>query len=481
MKTLYKTANAFLLLGILLLAYHLNSPSARGRVEFGDNPVNDFIRGDSNDDGVLNVSDAVFTLSFLFIGDEQPECLAANDTNDDGAVNITDVIRTLNFLFLGGMNAPPAPFPDPGADPTRDLGCREPPLPGIPGVGSLGGPDRELDRLETISWKRGKLVFNHFFSANEGLGPLFNGDSCRGCHLAPVMGGAGGLDVDVVRFAKREENGDIVQLDSGPAVSRLAVHGAARDELNPEANIIETRQTPSLLGLGLVDRLPEAALLANADPEDADGDGISGRALMINGRIGRFGHKASIPSFADFCADAFINEMGVTVNGLLADFAVEIDTDSVSDPELADQDFVDLVFFSTHLAPPARSFPDNPSLRERINKGEDNFNDAGCASCHVSALNGEEGPVAAFSDFLLHDVANPDRLNVPEADAEPSEFRTAPLWGIRQTAPYLHDGSAETLRDAIVLHFGEASPSKDAFNALSFDEQSKLIEFLLSL
>ena len=481
MKTLYKTANAFLLLGILLLAYHLNSPSARGRVEFGDNPVNDFIRGDSNDDGVLNVSDAVFTLSFLFIGDEQPECLAANDTNDDGAVNITDVIRTLNFLFLGGTNAPPAPFPDPGADPTPDLGCREPPLPDIPGVGSLGGPDRELDRLETISWKRGKLVFNHFFSANEGLGPLFNGDSCRGCHLAPVMGGAGGLDVDVVRFAKREENGDIVQLDSGPAVSRLAVHGTARDELNPEANIIETRQTPSLLGLGLIDRLPEAVLLANADPEDADGDGISGRALMINGRIGRFGHKASIPSFADFCADAFINEMGVTVNGLLADFAVEIDTDSVSDPELADQDFVDLVFFSTHLAPPARSFPDNPSLRERINKGEDNFNDAGCASCHVSALNGDEGPVAAFSDFLLHDVANPDRLNVPEADAEPGEFRTAPLWGIRQTAPYLHDGSAETLRDAILLHFGEASPAKDAFTSLSFDEQSKLIEFLLSL
>ncbi|MCH2582504.1 MAG: hypothetical protein MK133_15050, partial [Planctomycetes bacterium] len=460
MKTLYKTANAFLLLGILLLAYHLNSPSARGRVEFGDNPVNDFIRGDSNDDGVLNVSDAVFTLSFLFIGDEQPECLAANDTNDDGEVNITDVIRTLNFLFLGGTNAPPAPFPDPGADPTRDLGCREPPLPGIPGVGSLGGPDRELDRLETISWKRGKLGCNHFFSANEGLGPLFNGDSCRGCHLAPVMGGAGGLDVDVVRFAKREENGDIVQLDSGPAVSRLAVHGVARDELNPEANIIETRQTPSLLGLGLVDRLPEAALLANADPEDADGDGISGRALMINGRIGRFGHKASIPSFADFCADAFINEMGVTVNGLLADFAVEIDTDSVSDPELADQDFVDLVFFSTHLAPPARSFPDNPSLRERINKGEDNFNDAGCASCHGSALNGDEGPVAAFSDFLLHDVANPARLIVPEADAEPGEFRTAPLWGVRQTAPYLHDGSAETLRDAILLHFGEASPAK---------------------
>ncbi len=104
-KTLYNTVNAFLLLGILLLAYHLNSPSARGRVEFGDNPVNDFIRGDSNDDGELNVSDAVFTPAFLFIGDEQPECLAANDTNDDGEINITDVIRTLNFLFLGGSRS----------------------------------------------------------------------------------------------------------------------------------------------------------------------------------------------------------------------------------------------------------------------------------------------------------------------------------------------------------------------------------------
>jgi CxxC motif-containing protein (DUF1111 family) len=296
-----------------------------------------------------------------------------------------------------------------------------------------------------------------------------------------VIGGAGGLDVDVVRFAKEEEDGSIVQLETGPAVSRLAIHGATRDELNPEANIIETRQTPSLLGLGLIDRLPEEVLLANADPDDSDGDGISGRALVINGRIGRFGHKASVPSLADFSADAFINELGLTVNGDLADFAVAVDTDAIPDPELTDQDFIDLVFFTTHLSPPPRSFPENPILRERITKGEDNFNDAGCVGCHVSSLTGDEGPVFAYSDFLLHAVANPDRLNVPEADAEPNEFRTAPLWGVSQTAPYLHDGSAETLRDAILLHFGEAENAKQAFNAMSFDEQSKLIEFLLSL
>ena len=201
MKTLYKTANAFLLLGILLLAYHLNSPSARGRVEFGDNPVNDFIRGDSNDDGVLNVSDAVFTLSFLFIGAELPECLSATDTNDDGTVNITDVIRVLSFLFMGGAGAPPPPFPEPGEDPTRDLGCREPPLPELPETGALGGPDHDLNELEALSWRRGKIVFDRFFYAGEGLGPLFNGDSYRGCHQGHVVGGAGGKGIVIVRYA----------------------------------------------------------------------------------------------------------------------------------------------------------------------------------------------------------------------------------------------------------------------------------------
>lgn len=480
MKTILKISNALLLLGIILLACHLGSPTARGRVELGDNPANEFIRGDANDDGILNISDAVFTLSFLFIGDEQPECLTATDANDDGAANITDVILLLNFLFMGS-DAPAAPFPEPGEDPTPDLGCREDPLPYLPPAGTLGGPDRDLNDLESLSWRRGRLIFDDFFSASGGLGPLFNGDSCRGCHLTPVIGGAGGLDVDVVRFARLEENGAIVQVESGPAVSRLSVHGVSRDEVNPDANIIETRQTPSLLGLGLVDRIPQNVILANADPADADGDGISGRATMINGRIGRFGHKAGVPSLQDFSADALINEMGITVTADLADFAVGVDTDSVSDPEIPDQDFIDLVFFTSHLAPPPRSFPQDASLRARIGKGEENFSELGCAACHVSALAGTEGPVEAYSDFLLHDVADPERLNVPGGDAEPSEFRTAPLWGLRFTGPYMHDGAAESARDAILLHFGEAAAAKTAFLSLNFDEQSKLIEFLLSL
>ena len=176
-----------------------------------------------------------------------------------------------------------------------------------------------------------------------------------------------------------------------------------------------------------------------------------------------------------------INEMGITVNPDLATFAVGVDTDSVSDPESSDQDFNDLVFFTTHLAPPPRSFPEDGTLRARIGKGEENFREIGCAGCHVSALEGAEGPVAAYSDFLLHNVANPERLNVPEDGVEPSEFRTAALWGLRFTAPYMHDGAAESIRAAILLHFGEADAAKTAFLGLNFDQQSKLIEFLLSL
>ena len=120
----------------------------------------------------------------------------------------------------------------------------------------------------------------------------------------------------------------------------------------------------------MIDRLPEEVILANADPGDADGDGISGRAMMVNGLIGRFGHKGSVPSLADFCADALINEMGVTVNADLADFAVGVDTDSINDPEIPDEDFTDLVFFTSHLAPPPRTYPQDASLRARTYHSE---------------------------------------------------------------------------------------------------------------
>jgi HEAT repeat protein len=130
---------------------------------------------------------------------------------------------------------------------------------------------------------------------------------------------------------------------------------------------------------------------------------------------------------------------------------------------------------------PQRRLPADPAGLRRVEEGEALFGAIGCARCHVPELPGAEGLVRAYSDFLLHDVGDPGRNYVGEPDCEPREFRTAPLWGLRDTAPYLHDGSAETVTDAILGHFGEATVSRRAFEALSLDDRWKIVQFLLSL
>ncbi len=470
--------NAVLVVGIALLAYHLASQDASGGAAVPPGPSSEFVRGDANDDGGVDIADPIALLFFLFHGDDAPPCLSAADTDDSGALDVTDAIASLDFLFTGGP--PPAlPFPEPGIDPTIDLGCRSRPLPE---VNSLGGPDRELTSEEATSWLRGRDLFDRPTKVSEGLGPLFNGDSCRGCHLDPVIGGAGGLDVDVVRFAHVDEFGVVTQLASGPAASRLSIHGTPRDEAHTDANVVETRQTPTVFGLGLVDRIPDANIIANADPDDLDGDGISGRVRMVNDRVGRFGHKCGVPRMVDFAADASLNELGLTVAAENSPFAGPTDSDGVNDPELTNEQFADLVFYCAHIAPPRRKLPEDPVARQRVNDGEQLFALAGCIACHRPETEGADGPVRAYSDFLLHDIADPSRHYVNEPGVAPAEFRTAPLWGVRDTAPYLHDGSAETIHEAVIKgHHGEAAPTRQRFEALSLDARTKIVEFVLSL
>lgn len=478
-RVAFAVIDFLLLFGIFLLLYDLPTSPAGGTRRLAQDSQF-FIRGDSNGDHFLDLSDAVNTLNYLFVGVGSVPCLAAADSNDDGVVDLADSVYWLSFLFIGGAEPPP-PFPDAGADPTEDVGCRDTDLPPLPAVGEPGGPDRTLTSDESLSWRRGRAFFMDPATLAQGLGNFFNGDSCDSCHVDPVIGGAGGIDVDVVRFARVEED-VFVPLSGEPAVSRQTVLDIPREECPPEANVIETRQTPTILGLGLIDRIPAASILVHADPEDADGDGISGRARMVNGRLGRFGHKAGVPSLIDFTADALFNEVGLTVDAALSSFATASDSDDAPDPEVDNQDFLDTAFFLSHLAPPERASPATAEEVLTVSEGEDLFTAIGCASCHVPELEGPEGAVAAYSDFLLHDVANPARLNVPESGVEPREFRTAPLWGVRDTAPYLHDGSAETLERAIRDgHHGEAAGVRLAWDALAQQNQAKVIAFLLSL
>lgn len=479
-KTAIHLSNLLLLLAISALLYNLPFGPARGR-EIFDEGGPEFIRGDTNNDDVVDISDAIYCLSYLFINGEAPSCLSATDTNDNGEVELVDATTLLNYLFNGG--APPLPpFPQQGLDPTPDLGCREPPLPPLPEVGSLGGPDRTLTASEAVSWRHGRELFDRPTKISEGLGPIFNGDSCRGCHLDPVLGGAGGIDLNVVRFAYVDDDGTVSQLEGGPVASRFSIRSVPREEMPVDANVVETRQPPTCLGLGLVDRISDEVLLANADPDDLDGDGISGRARMVNGRVGRFGHKAGVPTLSDFVADALLNELGLTVNPVHSLFGGNSDTDAVGDPEVSDQEFQDLTFFLAHLAPPPRVVPPDPISRDRIKQGEILFGNIGCDSCHLPVINAADGPVRAYSDFLLHDVADPARNHVNEPGVDPGEFRTAPFLGLRHTAPYLHNGAAETLQEAIFLgHHGEATAARNAYAALSLLQKSQVHAFLFSL
>ncbi len=481
MRTTTKTFNFLLFAGIGLLLYYFPFASVRSREEAFENASHEFQRGDSNDDGAIDISDAIFTLNHLFLGNDRPNCLSAADSNDDGSLNLSDAVFLLSFLFEGDREPPP-PYPDAGLDPTPDLGCREAPLPPLPPTGSAGGPDRELTPPEALSWRRGFQLFDRPTTIAQGLGPTFNADSCRGCHLDPAVGGAGGLDLDVLRFAHVDENGVVTPLAGGPAASRQALPTVLREECPPGTNMFERRQTPSALGLGLVERVPDAVLLANADPGDSNSDGISGRARMSGDRVGRFGHKAAVPTLQDFAADALFNELGLTINPALSSFATASDGDSVQDPEMSDTELLDMAFFLSHLAPPARRLPPEPAAAQRVAEGEEAFSLAGCGACHLPSLAGSDGPVRAYSDFLLHDVANPARYQVGEPGVDPREFRTAPLWGLRDTGPYLHDGSAETVEAAVLEgHFGEASAARTAFEALPAGGRAKILEFLMSL
>lgn len=247
-----------------------------------------------------------------------------------------------------------------------------------------------------------------------------------------------------------------------------------------DADIFEHRQSPSLFGMGLIDGIADPTIAANADPNDDDGDGISGRlSITDGGQIGKFGWKGQVPSLEEFVRDAVTVELGMTLplqEGLT--FGKIHDNDAVADPEMGLEEAANLLFFMSNLAAPARQTGGDAAAVER---GEAVFSAVGCAKCHSPALEGADGPVRLYSDLLLHEILPVGTLGIEDASANMREFRTAPLWGIGSTAPYMHNGAADTLTQAIELHAGEADGARADFEALSASQKTDLIEFLESL
>ncbi len=331
---------------------------------------------------------------------------------------------------------------------------------------------------------RGKALFDKAFHRVDGVGaPELNADSCRACHQDPVMGGAGPLEVNVSRFGW-DGNGtaSFQNLPGGQGLSKLfPPHVLGREEYPVEADVFEQRQTPSILGDGLIDTIPSSSITANEDPADSNGDGISGVARRVDVagsiEIGRFGWKAQVPRLRDFVNDASFGELGMTTPDDGRGFGMRTDGDLVQDPELFPAQVDDIAFFLSNLPAPERRGSTDP----RIQLGSSLFGTVGCALCHIPELMGAAGPVPLYSDLLLHNVMATDFRGMSEDGAGVGSYRTPPLWGISDTAPYLHDGRAEDLTYAILHHDGEAAQVRIAYSALTLAEQEALILFLEDL
>jgi len=368
----------------------------------------------------------------------------------------------------------------------------------LPDAEQVGDPLPGLSDEELARFEAGRALFDRVFSVDEGTGPLFNENQCSACHTFPATGGTG--EQLVIKATRRLPDGtcDILASEGGEnlrrqAIPALARLGIERDTLPSAVADIATFAVPFLFGLGAADLVPEQALHDAADPDDLNGDGISGRVGRTpDGRVGRFGRKADVASLHDFTHLALFNEMGVTTsvhprergpNGAPLPDGV----DPARDPELGD-DSADLITdFVRMLAPPPRPTPD-PDAAPMIAHGEALFTVIGCAACHTPYITTGPARLAAldrvraplYSDLLLHDLG-PALASTCAPGATETEYRTTPLLGLGARRPYLHDLRAFNIERAIELHGGEAESARDAFGALLTVDRQALLRFLRSL
>ncbi|MFQ5847211.1 MAG: di-heme oxidoredictase family protein [Candidatus Methylomirabilales bacterium] len=275
------------------------------------------------------------------------------------------------------------------------------------------------------------------------------------------------------------------------ATPLLEARGIGKEQIPVSATSRALRTTPPLFGFGLVNGIPEESILAHADPDDTNRDGIAGRAnRFIDGRLGRFGRKAFIPTLFEFNAGAFPIEQGMTtplqpVEETINGQPVPPETDPIPEPEVPLSEIEAVTNFTRFLAPPPRARVEDAAEKAMVKRGEGVFKTIGCAACHIPSL--QTGPsnipalnrqtVFLYSDLLLHDMG-PGLADICLGLATPAEFRTELLMGLRFRRQFLHDGSARTVREAIERHSGEGDASRRAFEHLKQEERKALLRFL---
>ncbi|WP_281995321.1 di-heme oxidoredictase family protein [Ruegeria faecimaris] len=425
-------------------------------------------------------------------------------------------------------------------------------------------PSGNLKFEQELDFKVGNGLFKKIWVsspsstlASDGLGPLYNARSCQRCHIKDGRGhtpngpddgavsmflrvsipGGGAIDEIADYIATQPEPNyggqmqdlalaghpaeyrlDItyedlpVALSDGETVILRSPTYTAADlgygPLHPEA-MLSPRVAPQMIGLGLLEAIPVQDLLAQADADDADGDGISGRPNIVwsteygEPMMGRFGHKAGMPTIMEQSAAAFAGDIGISSPLYPAGYGecTELQVDCVGAPHGDNDDRVfeidqlgmDLVaFYSRNLGVPARRDIGDPQVLH----GKQVFFDTGCASCHTPSYvthRMDDRPEHSFqliwpyTDLLLHDMGDGLADNRPEARATGREWRTPPLWGIGLTGQvsghtqFLHDGRAQSLLEAILWHGGEAQSARDTVVSMPKPDRDALIRFLESL
>ena len=464
-----------------------------------------------------------------------------------------------------GVNAPKLPYEDfqPGED-----------MPGgsasvsVSGFNSFALPSANMPVSKRLDFHTGNSFFREAWEAapgdkpsRDGLGPLFNTNTCESCHIRDGRGHApeegelneasmlvrlsipattdqhqamlvkSGVIPEPTYGGQLQDNGiegvpaegkvraqytySTVQFADGATVElrkpRFSIEQLGYGPLAKDV-MMSVRITPSMIGIGLLEAIPEQSLMANVDPEDRDNDGISGRENRVwdvqkqRTSIGRFGWKAGAPTLRQQSAGAFNGDMGLTTSLFPEESCTPtqkpcLEATAGDHPDVSDPILDKLVFYSRNLGVPIRHDAKEPEVL----KGKRLFNEAGCAGCHTPSFRtaGMDSQSATamtvieqeqanqliwpYSDFLLHDMGEDLADGRPEYLASGSEWRTPALWGIghsqnvNKKAGFLHDGRARTLMEAVLWHGGEAERSKKNVMKMNAGQRKALMAFIESL
>ncbi|MBM4068181.1 MAG: thiol oxidoreductase [Planctomycetes bacterium] len=379
---------------------------------------------------------------------------------------------------------------------------------------------------------RGKTLFTHEWTDNDpltkgdGLGPVYNATSCAACHRSPALGGAGGLEHNVTNFVagrgglptirqgvlhalatRPEFEETLSQVHSAmPPISRVPLksllqgQGGNNESLNiPPGVLLSQRNTPALFGARQIDEIPDRVIIGQERLARTRwgmiGSGTEtspvGRSLRLaGGRVGRFGWKAQSASLLEFVQAACANELGLSNPGNPQPAPLSKPSYQQVGLDLTLEQCRDMRDFVAALPRPVQQLPQTVHAQTNVMHGQRLFNQIGCADCHVPNMGEVTG---IYSDLLLHRMGrdltgvgayygSPVETAPSSGDGPlPDEWRTPPLWGVAESAPYLHDGRAATLKDAIIMHGGQGQASVRRFSLLTVPNQQAIIRFLESL